>query len=172
MALTTGLVQACTALSGGLLKVWITDVINVSSGSVTVASDEVTAITLGSGAWYEFEFKEDSGFRRNLGEKQDTDSFIVTHEVGFRHVGTDTATVQSLHELISSIPCGVVALCKDTNGDVWFEGWSTNLLLGRPLKLQLGTLDSGTAIADGTGTDFMLQSADNKYGLKFTGTEP
>ena len=169
MALTTGYSNNCTANAGGLALLWVMDVADFTSAAIT--NDEVTAVVV-SGTWKKFEFREDTGQRLNTGELTDSGAFSVEHAINFRTTGIDTQIVQTLHEFAASNPCGMVAIVKDMNGNKWLEGYSSSLLLARPLKLKAGGMDSGTAITDGPGVDFSLGSKDSKYALKYLGADP
>lgn len=169
MTLVTGLVNLCDSNVGGLSDFWAIDVADFTSA--TVVSNVVTAVTI-SGSWKKYEFMPDTGQRINSGERSDTGAFPIKHSIEFRRLGIDEAVVTSLHEFISSNPCGIIGIAKDMNGKKWLEGWSETIGVGRPLKLMSGLLDSGKSITDGAGVDFNIGSDDGAYALEFTGADP
>lgn len=165
MALTSGLVNACSAVSGGISTIWITNSsdIDIATG-VTVVADVVTVIPLiVGGAWTKFEFKEETAFRKDTSERSDSGAQPVTHQLQFMKVGLDAATITSIQELSDASNCGLVAIVKDLNGIKWFVGWSELLDVDRPLYLKTGTVDSGTASTDAPSVTVLLEAVDSQY---------
>ena len=169
MALVTGLTNNCATNVGGLSDFWAIDVADFTSAAV-VANVVPTIVV--SGTWKKYEFMPDTGQRVNSGERSETGAFPVTHSIDFRRLGIDEEVVTSLHEFISSNPCGIIGVCKDMNGKKWLEGYSETLGTSRPLKLMAGNLDSGKAITDGAGVDFSIGSSDGHFALEYTGADP
>lgn len=170
MSISSAFSLPCSANTGGLVNVWITDKANVSS--FTLSGSEYNAVTMVSSAvFYKYEFEQDTGvYRENV--SRENYSTIVSHELEFYLTKMATAQRDALQDIIDSSTCGMVAICEDANGSKWVVGYSENQLLARPLKVQSMEGTTGAAFTDGNGSSVILASSDTEKARVFTGTVP
>lgn len=138
-------VNACDSSMGGVKKIWLTNIDEVSAvvtGSITGSNDVlITGITMAaSGTWKAF------GFRKNTCSM--TSTLNVSDGAGSNYVSTELAMVFSkmeaakqmaMNSLIMAEAAGIV---QDSNGKFWYLGYD------EPLTMTAGTGETGTAKTD------------------------
>lgn len=172
MALTAGLTRVCSARSGGLIRLWLANVSDVTSFTVNSTTGEYTAVTMVSGkVFYKFDFKQDSGERKEDG-KMTNGAFSVDHSVEIYIEDLTQAIRQRMQDVADASTCGMVAIVEDANARKWVVGYNEKFLLERPLKLDTNAGASGKAFTDSNGSTVTLKSLDNEHDRTFTGTVP
>lgn len=170
MSITEGYSQPCTASTGGLVNLWLTDKDNVTS--FTLSGSEYNAVTMNASAvFYKYEFEQDTGGLRQNGTRESRSS-IVTHEVEFYMTKLSTTQRDALQAIIDSSICGLIAIAEDANGQKWVLGYSENFGTARPLKFASSEGATGVAFSEDNGTTVMLSSSDNELARIFTGVVP
>lgn len=172
MVLTAGLTKICAARSGGLIELYLANVDDVTSFTLNSGTGEYTAVTMGSGKkFYKFEFKQDSGERKEDGTMNDG-AFSVKHsiEVFIENLSQDIRN--RMQDIADSSACGMIAIVKDANAKMWVVGYNEKFLKQRPLKLENNAGASGKAFTDPNGTTVTLSTTDNEYDRTFSGTVP
>ena len=170
MAISSAFSLPCENNTGGLVNVWLTDIANVSS--FTLSGSEYTAATMVSSAvFYSFGFEQDTAEMRNPSSRENY-STVVNHEIEFYLTKLNTAQRDALQDIIDSSTCGMCAIVEDANGNKWVLGYSENQTTARPLKLQSIESLTGKAFTDANGSTVILASSDTEMPRVFTGTVP
>ncbi len=151
--LTGGVVKDCENNAGGLRKIWITDLDNITS--YTEASDVITAITMVSSPatqFYELEFNRNtSGFTENQPINVENGSAYYEQIVDLvipKRDATKRAAIKVLAQR------DVVLIVLDANGIYWLVG-----------------KDNGALLTEHTGGAGLVKADGSKYVLKFTAEE-
>lgn len=170
MPLTAGLTVACEARSGGVKNVWLANVDDVTS--FTLTGDDYSAATMvATKVFYEFEFEQDTAERReNI--SRENGSTVAAHEVEFFVPKMSSANRAALAQIIEQSNCGIVAIIEDSNSVKWVVGYSESQLLERPLKVTSDASLSGKALSDLNGSTVIIGSTDTEKARVFTGTVP
>lgn len=171
-ALTTGYTKACGASSGGVVILWLANVHDVTSFTLNAGTGKYTAITMVSGkVFYKFEFEQDTAMFKQSGAMENG-SFRLTKTIEF-FLRKLTATQRDrLQEIANASGCGLIAIAKDSNGQMWVFGYTENFTIERPMKLKTTETDTGKVFTDLNGTTVVIESSDNEYAREFTGTVP
>lgn len=170
MALTTGTVKVCEALAGGGKTLWLVDVGDISS--MTLTGTAYSAITMSGGAVFKaYQFSTDS-FELKESTARENKSHKVTHSIEFYIDKMNQLNRDAVAEIMESSNCGVVAIVEDSNLTKWVVGWNENFDGERPLELITGEGGSGKLIGDLNGTVVTLQSEDNELMRTYTGSVP
>lgn len=171
LALSTGLSKICAARSGGLITLYLANAADVASFTVA-ASGEYTAVTMESGkVFYKFEFKQDSGERKESG-KMTNGAFSVDHSIEIFIENLTQNIRNRMQDVADASSCGMVAIVLDANKLMWTVGYNEKFGKERPLKLESNEGASGKAFTDPNGQTVILKSMDNEHDRTFTGTVP
>lgn len=170
MSLTAGLSLPCEIRSGGLLKVWLANAVDVDS--FTKVAELYTAVTMvGGKVFYEFEFEQDTAeSRENV--IRENGSGKATHEVEWFTPKLTQTNRDRLQEILEGSSCGIIAIVEDANNNKWVVGYSEKYLKKRALKLQSDASLSGKGFTDLTGSTVILMSEDTEKARTFTGSVP
>lgn len=172
MVLTAGLTRVCASRSGGLIELYLANVDDVTSFTLSSGTGEYTAVTMASGKkFYKFAFKQDSGQRKEDGAMNDG-AFSVKHSVEVYIENLNQEIRNRMQDIADSSACGMIAIVKDANAKMWVVGYNERFLKERPLKLETNAGDSGKAFTDPNGTTVTLSCTDNEYDRTFSGTVP
>jgi hypothetical protein len=170
MSLTAGLTIPCENRAGGLIKVYLANVDDVTS--FTFAGGVYTGATMAGGAvFFEFEFEIDTAERRENGVRENG-SGKYTHEVEMFLPKLNSTLRDRMQEIMDASACGVIAIVEDSNSLKWVVGYSEGYLKKRPLKLQSDASLSGKTFTDLNGATIILQSDDTTKDVEFTGVVP
>ncbi len=170
--LTAGLTRVCASRSGGLIRLWLANVSDVSSFTLNSSTGEYTAVTMESGkVFYKFDFKQDSGERKEDG-KMTNGAYSVDHSVEVYLEDLTQAIRQRMQDVADASSCGMIAIVEDANARKWVVGYNEKFLKERPLKLDSNAGASGKAFTDPNGTTVVLKSLDNELDRTFTGSVP
>jgi hypothetical protein len=170
MSISSSFSLPCSANTGGLSRIWLTDVDNVSS--FTLSGGEYTAATMVSSAvFYLFEFEQDTAAMRNNASRENY-STVVSHELEFYLTKLNTTQRNALQDIIDSSTCGMIAIAETANTEKWVLGYSENHTVNRPLKLQSIESTTGAAFTDANGSTVILAGSDTEMPRVFTGTVP
>jgi len=156
MALTAGLAKDCNPNSGGIQRIALANVADITAISLdSGTSSFIDTITMsGSATFFEFEAEQDSAEWRENGELVNG-SLKYTQEIEMFLRKQNASTRAALAELGENL-CGMVAAVKTTNGQTFIVGWSPNLDLERPLKLTTDASTSGKELTDLSGGTITL----------------
>lgn len=172
MVLTAGLTRVCQARSGGLVKVYLANASDITSFTLNSGTGEYTAVTMVAGkVFYKFDFKQDSGERKEDGKMNDG-AFSVEHSIEIFIEDLTQAIRQRMQDVADASACGMVAIVEDANARKWVVGYNEKFLLERPLKLDSNAAATGKAFTDPNGSTVTLKSMDNEYDRTFTGSIP
>lgn len=175
--LTAGFSKTCTARSGGVKNIWITNRSDIAAAGFTLTSGEYSAVTMESGkVFFKFGFDEDTAEHR-FSATVENQSTQVTNEVEFYLGKLSTLMRARLQEILDQSPCGLVAIVEDNNGVKWVYGYtenhpSTSAVQGRPLMASTIEAASGKVFTDPNGSNVILQAINNQTPLVFTGNVP
>jgi hypothetical protein len=153
MALTAGLAKDCNPNSGGIQRIALANVADITTISQT--SGTIDTITMNGGAvFFEFQAEQDTVEWRENGELVNG-SLKYTEEIEMFFRKQNATTAAALREIGENL-CGMVAAVKTTNGETFIVGWSENLGLERPLKLASDASTSGKELTDLSGGTITL----------------
>ena len=157
MAITAGLAKDCNPNSGGIQRIALANVDQITTISADV-NDVIDTITMASSAYlfYEFQAEQDTVEWRENGE-QVNGSLKYTEEIEMFFRKQNATTVAAMKELGENL-CGMVAAILTTNGETFIVGWSENLELERPLKLSSDASTSGKDLTDLSGSTMTLSA--------------
>ena len=163
MAPIAGFTKVCSKNVPGNSVVWLTESDNIAS--VTVATGEITALTMATGKTFSvFDVDQDTLIRMEEGTGTGHNMSYV-HSVEFALSKPSTHVRTAINNLADASPCGIVALIKDGNGTYWLEGYNEVDLLERGLKLVQDNTTSGTAPDDAEGSKSVIR-LETKSGYK------
>lgn len=172
LAITAGLTRACSARSGGIVSIYLTDAANVSSFTLNAGTGEYSAVTMvGTSVFYKFDFKQDTGEWKDSG-KMTNGAFSVEHMLESYWEDHTPTIRQRAQDIADSSTCGLIAIVVDANARKIVMGYNEKFLKERPLKLDTQEVASGKAFTDTNGSTPILKSTDNEYSRFFTGTIP
>lgn len=175
MAITAGTTNVCAAHSGGLVEIHLIDRDDLPSDGTafTLTGDDYSAVTpVATKVFKKFEFEQDTAARRETTTRGDGGTMSILHEVEFAISQLDSANRKAIQDLITSSPCGMVAIVKDANARQWVVGYSESFTNQRALRINTSTMNSGTAFTDPDNEVVILDSTDNTKDVLFTGTIP
>lgn len=166
MTLTTGTLNVCEALAGGGKTLWLIDVADLTS--FTLSTNLYSAMTV-TGVFKKYEFSLDS-FEIRESIARENKSHKVTHAIEFYLDKLNQLHQDALIEIMASSNCGMVAVAEDNNLTKWVVGYNENFLKGRPLELLTGESSSGKLLGDLNGTVVTLQGEDDQPMKTYTGS--
>lgn len=114
--------------------------------SVTISSGEVTAVTMATGTFSEFDADIDSV--KMTMEGNGGSSFFQNNKVEARFSKLTKELVTAKQSLVDAVTCGAVVIVLDGNGQAWLMGWNATELGTRPLKKITANFDSGMKPSD------------------------
>lgn len=172
LAITAGLTRACSARSGGIVSIYLTDAANVTSFTLNAGTGEYSAVTMvGATVFYKFDFKQDTGEWKDSG-KMTNGAFSVEHMLESYWEDHDATIRKRAQDIADSSTCGIIAIVVDANARKVVMGYNEKFGKERPLKLDTQEVASGKAFTDTNGSTPILKSTDNEYSRFFTGTIP
>lgn len=152
----SGLSTDCSTSLGGIKRVWITQYSNVTAVTVDELTDQITAITLGSGgSWHQYEFRKNTGSL--------TSTLNVDETTGVNYVSNELALVFTKMETkkraeIAAMSIGHLAVVvEDSNGLYWFLGKDDYV------SASAGTGVTGTAKGDQNAYTITLSTDSESY---------
>ena len=152
-----GIARDCGANIGGIKRVLLANQSDVAT--ITVASDEVTTITMDTGK----KFKEYL-FRPGTGSM--SSNYQVSAENGVVYVQTDLVMVFNRMEttkrveVVALAQADLYAIVEDMNGKFWLLGYD------EPVILSAGDGLTGTARTDRNGYSVTLQDNSKKLPME------
>ncbi len=135
----SGLAKDCSANMGGIVEVYIANLDDVATKTVTTG--QISAITMASGATF-----KGYAFPKNTGSL--TSTYNIDAAAGVKYVSSDLVLQFNRMETakrmeISALALGDLAvICKDANGKYWYLGYDN------PVTLSAGDGQTGTARTD------------------------
>lgn len=134
-------------------------------GSVTVVTDEITALTVTTGATFKtFDVDQDTLVRMEEGTGTGFNiSYVHSIEAAFSKPTKELRT--ALNAIADASPCGMVAIMRDGNGLYWVVGYNEVDLGTRGLKLVSDSTTSGAAPDDAEGSKSNIR-LETKSGYK------
>lgn len=170
MTLTQGFSKICEARSGGMKRLFITNVDDIVT--FTKVGDVYTSVTMEAGkVFFEIEFEEDTAERRE-NVVRENGSGKVTHQWEWFLAKLTAASREILQDVADASPCGMILIGEDNNSISWVTGYSENFLKKRPMKLLTDDSLSGKVFTDLNGSTVVVQSEDTEKDRQFTGTVP
>jgi len=175
--ITAGFSKTCTARSGGIKNIWITNRKDIAAAGFTLASGEYTAVTMESAkVFFKYEFDEDTAEFRPAGTFENN-TILVNSEVEMSMSGLSTLMLARFQEMLEVSACGMVAIVEDSNSVKFVVGYSENFPTnineqGRPLKARTIDATTGKALGDTNMGTVILGSNNNSMPLVFTGSVP
>lgn len=154
-----GITMDCSSSIGGIKRVWLARYADVTD--VTVTDNEISAITLASGAkWYEYQFRKNTGSLTSTLNVDDTNgNNYITSELSL--VFSRMETVKRLE--MSALAVGaVVAVVEDSNGNVWYLGKDDYV------SASAGTGETGTAKEDRNAYTITLSTDSTDWPFELT----
>ena len=170
MSITAGLSIPCEVRSGGLLKLFLANVDDVTS--FTLTGELYSAVTMEpSKVFFEFEFEQDTAeYRENV--VRENGSGKVTHEVEWFTPKLTQTNRDRLQEILEASSCGMIAIVEDANNTLWVVGFSEKFQKKRALKLLSDATLTGKAFTDLTGSTVIVMAEDTEKSRSFTGVVP
>jgi hypothetical protein len=163
----TGLTRTCTANKSGVNGLWICEVADV--GTPTVSNGEITALT-GSATYHKCVPDIDEIDHTEKIENTPNGS-KVTQTLTVKVTNLTTIVAVYIQALLDASPCGMVAIYLDANNKAWLLGWNESDLSNRPLRFKTNDKKTGKAPGeDGNNTMFVLESIMTKPALPFNAT--
>lgn len=136
--------KVCTKNTPGNQSIFYDEVGSITS--VTIASGEVTAVTMGTGTFSEFDADIDS-IKLTM-EGSGGSSYFQSNKVEARFSKLTKALVTAKQSLVDAINCGAVAIIVDNNSQAFLVGWNASELGTRPLNKITANFDSGMKPSD------------------------
>lgn len=162
MALTQNLTQSCSAgKAAGIQTLYLIDKDDFTSATLASGStSDYDTITLTSAKhFWTFEFEQDQAeFSESV--EVERDSVKVTHSIEIFLPGVNASNRNAIQEIISSTPCGMIAVVKDNNGVNWLVGYTESQGKNRPVKLLTDETTTAKALGEANGSTVTLQSID------------
>ena len=169
MALT-GFVRACGLLSGGVKKLWLVEVADLTSFTFTTPAYS-TATMVASKVFKQYEFDPDS-FELKEDVTVENNCMKVVHGIDFYLTKMSATTRAAVEEIALASACGLIAIAEDNNGNKWVLGYSENHQKLRPLLLKTAKGSSGKKLTDANGYAVTLENENNEQMRLYTGTVP
>jgi len=136
--------KVCTKNTPGNQSIFYDEVGNITS--VTIAGGEVTAVTMASGTFSEFDADIDS-IKLTM-EGTGGSSFFQSNKIEARFSKLTKELVIAKQSLVDAVGCGAVAIVLDGNSQAWIVGWNATELGDRPLNKITANFDSGMKPSD------------------------
>lgn len=150
-----GIARTCGNNHGGIKKLYLTELCNVSSLTLGSPTTEITAITMsGAAVFYEFEFIKNTSTFTDVGARSDSGGYVYTQTINLQ-LSKREKTKRDTLALLATSGKELVAIVKDANDLYWYLGETNGLTLTE------NNSESGTAKADFNG-----------YNITFVGEEP
>lgn len=141
--------KACAKNTGGNSRVFTTEASNVSS--VTVTSNEIAAVTMGTGkTFHEVQADIDTVIRTETAEGR-RNNISYTHRVEMKFAKPSTELNIFRDALADASPCGIMAIVQDGNGECWMVGYNEADTTNRALYLAQDDTTSGALPSDEEG---------------------
>lgn len=173
MVLSAGFTRACVARSGGLIRIYLANAADITSFTLNASTGEYTAATMVSGkVFYKFDFRQDTGERRETAQISEQGALSVDHFVEMYIEDLTQESRNRMQDIADASTCGMVAIVEDANARKWVVGYNENFGIERPLRLQTMEGASGKAFTDPNGETVTLTSRDAEKDRTFTGTVP
>tara|TARA_R100000951_G_C2588785_1_gene164352 strand:+ start:64 stop:597 length:534 start_codon:yes stop_codon:yes gene_type:complete len=152
MALAAGLAKSCGALNGGIKRVGIAnlDDLTLSNWTFDASTNLVTTV---EAEFWEFEFEQDTAEIRESAEMTNGVT-IYTQEIEIYLRGHNNTIRTALNEFQNN--CGFAVVAEDMNGVLYLMGASDALGFERPVKLASEAFTSGKELADLSGSTVTL----------------
>jgi len=136
--------KTCAANTPGNQSIFYDEVGSITS--VTIASGEVTGVTMAAGTFSEFDADIDS-IKLTM-EGSGGSSFFQNNKVEARFSKLTAAMVTAKQSLVDAVTCGAVVIVLDGNNQAWIVGWNASELGTRPMKKITANFDSGMKPSD------------------------
>lgn len=140
--LTDGIAKDCLNNIGGVVKIYITDFVNVSG--LTKTGSDISAFTMASGTlFYEFSFNRNtSTFSENATVSVENGSLFYDQTVTLKLPRRESAKRDVLALLMQK---ELAVIVKDANGNFWYPGETKGVYVSELPS------ESGTAAGDFNG---------------------
>lgn len=164
-------VKACSKNVGGNARVFIAEMANVSSVSVT--SGEIDGITMATGTTFEeVDAELDTVIRTEVAEGRRS-NISYTHRVEMKFAKPVTGLSTFRDSLAAASPCGIAAIVQDSNGESWLVGYNETDTTARGLFLAQDDTNSGAVPneEDGNIVTVALETISGYLDLPFDATE-
>ena len=166
----TGYSRTCSLQSGGMKKLYLAAVADVTSFTLSGALYNACTMVAGK-AFKEYQFDPDS-FELKESETIENRCKKIVHTIEF-YIGKMSSTSRAaLQEIIDASDCGMIGIVEDNNATKWVIGYSQSHLKTRPLELKNGAQTSGKKLTDLNGLTVTLESEDIDLMRTFTATVP
>ena len=125
MALTGGITVSCadSQRRGGVKRLWITDVTNITSFS-TGSSHDFSAVVVASGTFLKYQY-EDFTFSVSSEGSKENGSSVINHSVEFTIPKMTKEKAANLQEVVDL--CKAVIVVEDYNDHYFVIGWDSVL---------------------------------------------
>ena len=133
--------KTCAKNTPGNSKVFLAQVADVTS--ITVSSGEVSAVTMGSSLKFG-QFGADTDTIQYTHEGKGGTTYAMTYNLIMKFSKKTKTLVAAVDTLRAAIPCGIVAVRQDANGQCFLSGWNDIDKGGRPYNTLTDSFDSGT----------------------------
>ena len=140
MALTK-YARSCSRNTPGNSKVFLTEIANVTS--ITVTSGEVSAVTM-SGTTKFVQYGADADTIQLTSEGKGGTTYNQTKNLVMKFSKKTALSIAAVNALRDAVPCGLAAIRIDSNGQCFLSGYNATDKGGRPYDKMTDNFDSGT----------------------------
>jgi len=133
--------RSCSRNTPGNSKIFLTEVASMTG--FTVAGGVVTAVTPNSTARFH-QYGADLDTVQMTSEGKGGPTYVQTQNLIFKLSKKNAAMITALDAIRDAVPCGLLAIRQDSNGQCFLMGWSDTSKNGRPFTKMTDTFDSGT----------------------------
>lgn len=155
-----GIARDCKDSAGGIKRVWIACFDDVTAK--TVSGEEITALTLATGAtgFKEYRFRKETGsLTMNIQTDRVNGTSYWENDLVLQFTKLETAKRIEIQALVIG---DTVVIVEDNNGKYWYLGYD------EPVDLSEGTGETGTAWADFNGYNITLQDISKEHPYEVT----
>lgn len=133
--------RSCSRNTPGNSKVFLTEIASMTS--FTITSGEVSAVTPNATAQFH-QYGADMDTIQMTSEGKGGATYNQTQNLIFKMSKKTKTLIAALDALRDAVPCGLLAIRQDNNGQCFLLGWSAADGNGRPFTQMTDTFDSGT----------------------------
>lgn len=166
-------INPCSANSGGAVALYLAVAADITSFTLGTGVSSYDTCTLVTGkVWAQFDFEEETAaFKPTLEASKGAQKWTHIIEVD---LGKLSLTVRdAIMSLTDNSPCGLIALFKDANDQVWVVGYDEKDAKARPLRVESMNGDSKTDLLEPSETILTLSTApagNREMARTYTGT--
>ena len=134
--------KTCAKNTPGNSKVFLGQVADIVS--VTLTAGEVSAVSMTGGTAKLGQFGADTDTIQYTHEGKGGTTYAMTYNMVMKFSKKTKTLVAAVETLRAAIPCGIVAVRQDANGQCFLSGWNDIDKGGRPYNTLTDSFDSGS----------------------------